>query len=169
LKRFIVPITALVTVALAAGCGAAATGTVPGSTEVTTAPQAPSGTHSLADVKAALHAVGMKNFKPISKATIMSDKPEPGVDSSKILGGFVYDKLRGSATYAAITIAVVSDPSILYAMQRVITSEGKGLPGGPIIFVRSGNVLISSFAVPSRARFPILARIPKLAAYLNKQ
>jgi hypothetical protein len=110
----IVPVAAI---ALAAGCGGTATVTVPGSIEVSTTPQAPSGTHSLANVKAALNAAGMRNFKTISKATIMGGKQEPGVDSSKILGGFVYDKLRGSA-FVAITIAVAREPSVLDAMQR---------------------------------------------------
>jgi hypothetical protein len=147
-----------------AGSGGSASGSQsqPGSSQTMA-----TGMHSVANVKAALNAAGM-NFKTISKATIMGGKQEPGVDSSKILGGFVYDKLRGSA-FVAIAIAVAGDPSVLDAMPRAIASEGKGLPGGRVRFVRSGNVLISSFAAPSRVRFPILAKLPKLAAYLNKQ
>jgi hypothetical protein len=164
-RRYLV-VVPFATMAFAAGCGGSASVTVPGSTEVTTVPQATSGSHSLANVKAALNAAGMKNFKTISRATIMGGKQEPGVDPSKILGGFVYSKQRGSSV-VAITIAVASDPSVLDAMQRAIVSEGKGLPGAPVRFVRSGNVLISSIVAPARARFPILAKIPDLAAYLN--
>jgi hypothetical protein len=60
-------------VVLAVGCG--------------TGQSAGSGTHSAADVRAALDAVGMKSFKTISKADITRGKQDPGVDPSKFLGG----------------------------------------------------------------------------------
>jgi hypothetical protein len=86
------------------------------------------GMHSVANVKAALNAAGM-NFKTISKATIMGGKQEPGVDSSKILGGFVYDKLRDRRLWLSPSQSPVTLPFLTQCREQSHRRE-RGCPAG---------------------------------------
>jgi hypothetical protein len=123
--------------------------------------------HSVAEVRSALRAVGLTGVRPIPRAEMRTSKQTPGVDPAKILGGFELARVGEGGSVVAATIAVVADRSIIRAMEAGVAKEG----GSSTLVVRhaeAGNVVVFSAAgLPTAADRRLLARIPRLVAYLD--
>jgi hypothetical protein len=130
-----------------------------------------SSSHSVADVKSAMQAVGLSDFKPISKASMRQDKPTPGVKPSQIDGAFSYVHLgtQGqAASVVSVVLAVVNDRHVIPIMERDVEKESAGTPELHLSHSQADNVviLIGTENVDSTGR-RTLARIRKLVSYLK--
>jgi hypothetical protein len=130
-----------------------------------------SGNHSVADVKSAMHAVGLSGFKPISKASMRRDKPTPGIKPGQIDGAFSYVHLgtKGqAASVVSVVLAVVNDRHVIPIMERDVEKESAGTPTLHFSDFQADNVVIltGSENVDATGR-RTLARIHKLVSYLK--
>jgi hypothetical protein len=130
------------------------------------------GDHSVADVNAALHAVGLNGFRPISKQEIRRGKQTRGVSADQFLGGFSFVQIspgvRQHPPVVSISIAIAKDPSVIDKLEKEAKRRSQH-PPVRIHFARAGNVLVLSLSEnPDAADHRILARIPRLIAYLDK-
>ena len=132
------------------------------------------GDHSVADVSAALHAVGLNGFRPISTAEILREKQTRGVSADQFVGGFSFVRIghgpQQHPPVVAISIAIATDRSVIDKVEKEAKkTESQRLPVR-VHLARAGNVLILSVSEqPDAADRSILERIPKLIAYLDKQ
>jgi hypothetical protein len=145
----------IVTLAVS-GCGAGESG---------------SGNHSVADVKSAMHAVGLNGFHPISKESIRHDKPRLGIKPNQIDGAFWFVHLGTegkTASVVTVVVAVVNDRRVIPIMEREVAHDPADMSELHFHHFQADNVVIltGSENVDAAGRRTI-ARIHKLVAYLQ--
>ena len=128
------------------------------------------GDHSVADVSAALRAVGLDSFRPISNVDMGARQGTRGVSSDKFAGGFWFVRHGGVGQhppFVVISIAVMNDPSVIGKL-KAEAKKRRASPPVNVRLARAGNVVIVSVSEhPDAADRGILARIPKLVRYLD--
>jgi hypothetical protein len=128
--------------------------------------------HSVADVKSAMHAVGLNGFHPISKGSIRHDKPTLGIRPNQIDGAFWFVHLGTegkTASVVTVVVAVVNDRHVIPILEREVAHDPVDMPELHFHHFQANNVVIltGSENVDATGRRTI-ARLHKLVSYLKR-